>query len=73
MGSEVASVALTKFLATRASRCGIISTAIIQAFEVFRRNPRPEEFYNLEGVFENSVSILEVFDIVKSLTGKKMN
>ena len=54
-------------------RDNIHSYDVIQAFEAFRRNPRPGEVYNLGGGRENSVSILEAFDIVESLTGKKMN
>jgi CDP-paratose 2-epimerase len=54
-------------------RDNIHSYDVIQAFEAFRRNPRPGEVYNLGGGRENSVSILEAFDIVESLTGKNMN
>jgi CDP-paratose 2-epimerase len=54
-------------------RDNIHSFDVIQSFEAFRRNPRPGEVYNLGGGRENSVSILEAFDIVESLTGKKVN
>jgi CDP-paratose 2-epimerase len=54
-------------------RDNIHSYDVIQAFEAFRRNPRPGEVYNLGGGRGNSVSILEAFDWVESLTGRKMN
>jgi CDP-paratose 2-epimerase len=52
-------------------RDNIHSFDVIQAFEAFRRNPRPGEVYNLGGGRENSVSILEAFDIVESLTVRR--
>lgn len=54
-------------------RDNIHSFDVIQSFEAFRRNPRPGEVYNLGGGRENSVSILEAFDIVENLTGKKVH
>ena len=54
-------------------RDNIHSFDVIQAFEAFRRNPRPGEVYSLGGGRENSVSILEAFDIVENLTGKKVH
>lgn len=54
-------------------RDNIHSFDVIQAFEAFRQNPRPGEVYNLGGGRGNSVSILETFDLVESLTGKKVN
>ncbi len=54
-------------------RDNIHSFDVIQSFEAFRGNPRPGEVYNLGGGRENSVSVLEAFDIVESLTGKKVN
>jgi CDP-paratose 2-epimerase len=54
-------------------RDNLHSHDVIQAFEAFRRNPRPGEVYNLGGGRENSVSILEAFDQLESLTGKKIN
>jgi CDP-paratose 2-epimerase len=53
-------------------RDNIHSYDVIQAFEAFRRNPRPGEVYNLGGGRENSVSILEAFDLVEELSGLKV-
>lgn len=50
-------------------RDNIHSYDVIQAFEAFRSAPRPGEVYNLGGGRENSVSVLEAFDIVEQLTG----
>jgi CDP-paratose 2-epimerase len=38
----------------------------------FLRNPRIAEIYNLGGGRENSISILEAFDLIESISGKKM-
>ncbi|MDZ8187293.1 MAG: NAD-dependent epimerase/dehydratase family protein [Nostoc sp. ChiSLP02] len=54
-------------------RDNIHSYDVIQAFEAFRRNPKPGEVYNLGGGRENSVSILEAFDLIEKLTNKKVN
>jgi CDP-paratose 2-epimerase len=54
-------------------RDNIHSYDVIQAFEAFRRNPRPGEVYNLGGGRENSISILETFDFVEQLTGRSVN
>lgn len=54
-------------------RDNIHSYDVIQAFEAFRRNPRPGEVYNLGGGRDNSVSILEAFDLIESLTGHQVN
>lgn len=54
-------------------RDNIHSYDVIQAFEAFRQHPRPGEVYNLGGGRNNSVSILEAFDLVENLTGLKMN
>ena len=54
-------------------RDNIHSYDVIQAFEAFRQNPRPGEVYNLGGGRDNSVSILEAFDLVSELVGRKMN
>lgn len=51
-------------------RDNIHSYDVIQAFEAFRQNPQPGEVYNLGGGRENSVSVLEAFDIVEQLTGR---
>ncbi|AFZ35028.1 CDP-paratose 2-epimerase [Stanieria cyanosphaera PCC 7437] len=54
-------------------RDNIHSYDVIQAFEAFRHNPRPGEVYNLGGGRNNSISILESFDLIEELTGKKVN
>lgn len=51
-------------------RDNIHSYDVIQAFEAFRRNPRPGEVYNLGGGRENSVSVLEALQQVGDLLGK---
>ncbi|MGG6287808.1 NAD-dependent epimerase/dehydratase family protein [Leptolyngbya sp. AN03gr2] len=54
-------------------RDNIHSYDVIQAFEAFRCNPRPGEVYNLGGGRDNSISILETFDLVEQLTGRRVN
>jgi CDP-paratose 2-epimerase len=54
-------------------RDNIHSYDVIQAFEAFRRNPKPGEVYNLGGGRDNSVSVLEAFDWVESISGRKVN
>jgi CDP-paratose 2-epimerase len=54
-------------------RDNIHSYDVIQAFEAFRRNPKPGEVYNLGGGRENSVSVLEAFDWVESISDRKVN
>ena len=54
-------------------RDNIHSYDVIQAFEAFRRNPKPGEVYNLGGGRENSVSIIEALDLIESLSGRKVN
>ena len=54
-------------------RDNIHSYDVIQAFEAFRRNPKPGEVYNLGGGRENSVSILEAFDLLEEITGRSVN
>lgn len=54
-------------------RDNIHSYDVIQAFEAFRNNPQPGEVYNLGGGRNNSISILESFDLIEDLTGKKVN
>lgn len=54
-------------------RDNIHSCDVIQAFEAFRKNPRPGAVYNLGGGRGNSCSILEAFALVEELTGKTMN
>jgi CDP-paratose 2-epimerase len=53
-------------------RDNIHSYDVIQAFEAFRKDPRPGETYNLGGGRDNSISILEAISRVESITGKKM-
>jgi CDP-paratose 2-epimerase len=54
-------------------RDNIHSYDVIQAFEAFRHNPHPGEVYNLGGGRDNSISILESFDLIEELTGHKVN
>jgi len=53
-------------------RDNIHSFDIAQAIEEIYTNPRCGEVYNMGGGRANSCSILEAFDMVESLTGKKM-
>jgi CDP-paratose 2-epimerase len=53
-------------------RDNIHSWDVIQAFEAFRHAPRPGEVYNLGGGRANSTSILEAFDLIEELTGRKI-
>jgi len=50
----------------------IHSHDVIEAAEAFRRDPRPGEVYNLGGGRENSASILEAFELIESLSGRKV-
>jgi len=52
-------------------RDNIHSYDVIQAFEAFRRSPRPGEVYNLGGGKGNSCSILEAFAMAEERTGRK--
>jgi CDP-paratose 2-epimerase len=54
-------------------RDNIHSYDVIQAFEAFRQDPRPGEVYNLGGGRDNSVSVLEAFDWIESISGRKVN
>ena len=54
-------------------RDNIHSYDVIQAFEAFRRNPRPGEVYNLGGGRQNSISIVEALQRVETLSGKRVN
>jgi CDP-paratose 2-epimerase len=54
-------------------RDNIHSYDVIQAFEAFRRNPRPGEVYNLGGGRQNSVSVLEAFDLIADISGRTVN
>jgi CDP-paratose 2-epimerase len=53
-------------------RDNIHSFDVVRAAEEFFRNPRPGEVYNIGGGRENSISILEAFDRVEQITGKKV-
>ncbi len=53
-------------------RDNIHSFDVVRAAEEFFMNPRPGEVYNIGGGRENSVSILEAFDRVDQMTGKRI-
>ena len=53
-------------------RDNIHSFDVVRAAEEFFRNPRPGEVYNIGGGRENSVSILEAFEQIEQMTGKKV-
>ena len=53
-------------------RDNIHSYDVVRAAEEFFRNPRPGEVYNIGGGRDNSISILEAFDRVEQLIGKKV-
>ena len=46
---------------------------LAKLFHEFIKKPCPGEVYNIGGGRENSVSLLESFDIIKKLTGKLIN
>jgi CDP-paratose 2-epimerase len=54
-------------------RDNLHSYDVARAIEEIYQNPRCGEVYNLGGGRQNSCSILEAFDYVEQLTGKKMN
>jgi CDP-paratose 2-epimerase len=54
-------------------RDNIHSYDVARAVEEIYQNPRCGEVYNLGGGRQNSCSILEAFDHVEQLTGRKMN
>jgi len=45
---------------------------LVRLFELFAENPRPGEVYNVGGGRANSISLLESFDLIEGITGKKM-
>lgn len=45
---------------------------LVSAFDEFIRLPHPGEVYNMGGGRENSISLLESFDLIRSMTGKQM-
>ncbi len=53
-------------------RDNIDSTDVARFIEMFINDPRSGEVYNLGGGRDNSCSILEAFEMVESLTGRKM-
>ena len=53
-------------------RDNIHSFDVVRAAEQFFMNPRPGEVYNIGGGRENSISILEAFDRVDRLVGKRV-
>jgi CDP-paratose 2-epimerase len=53
-------------------RDNIHSYDVVQFMNQFIQNPRPAEVYNLGGGRENSISILEAFDLIAETSGQKM-
>lgn len=53
-------------------RDNIHSFDVVRAAEEFFRSPKPGEVYNIGGGRENSISILEAFDRIRKITGKKV-
>lgn len=53
-------------------RDNIHSSDVIQFMNLFIENPRVAEVYNIGGGRDNSCSILEAFNLVESISGKKM-
>jgi CDP-paratose 2-epimerase len=53
-------------------RDNIHSFDVVRAAEEFFLNPRPGEVYNIGGGRENSISILEAFDQIERMTGKRV-
>lgn len=45
---------------------------LVSAFAAFLKSPHPGEVYNMGGGRENSISLLESFELIHSITGKKM-
>ena len=46
---------------------------LAKLFSEFVKKPRPGEAYNIGGGRGNSISLLESFDLIEKVTGKKMN
>ncbi len=46
---------------------------VVRAMHAFYENPRPGEVYNLGGGRDNSASVLECIDMIKHLTGNKID
>jgi CDP-paratose 2-epimerase len=53
-------------------RDNIHSEDVIAAFEAFRMSPRPGEVYNMGGGRNNSISILECFEMLKDRLGNSV-
>ena len=53
-------------------RDNIHSSDVIQFIDLFIKNPRSAEVYNIGGGKDNSCSILEAFNITESITGNSM-
>jgi CDP-paratose 2-epimerase len=54
-------------------RDNIHSFDVAAAIDMYIQKPRPGEVYNIGGGRGNSCSILEAFEMVRSITGKPMN
>lgn len=54
-------------------RDNIHSFDVVRAVEEFFLNPRPGEVYNIGGGRENSISMLEAFDNIEKITGKRVH
>lgn len=46
---------------------------LAELFYEFIKSPRPGEVYNVGGGRQNSISLLESFDLIEEVTGKKIN
>lgn len=46
---------------------------LAKLFLEYVKKPRPGEAYNIGGARKNSISLLESFDLIEEVTGKKMN
>jgi CDP-paratose 2-epimerase len=53
-------------------RDNLHSRDVVLFMEEFIREPRCAEVYNLGGGRENSISILEAFELIESISGKSM-
>jgi CDP-paratose 2-epimerase len=53
-------------------RDNIHSYDVVKFIEVFIDKPRVAEVYNIGGGRDNSISILEAFDLISSISGKQM-
>ena len=53
-------------------RDNIHSLDVVRFIDAFLKKPRIGEVYNIGGGRDNSISILEAFDLIASISGKKM-